>query len=193
MEPTVGAALITALITLVVSGPVAFYFGLQRAQRERLYEQRVAVIAELNRLLWNFQRSALLGTNPDQPIQVRAPWITQNKRAFTELQEFYFANTVWLNEHIHGILEPFFLGMGYTLRTWEADLDEQGDPSSQAGLDAAQRINDAVPLVRRELEPAFRAILFPSQWYEPLLQIWERLENRNRREEGSVPQDREKP
>jgi hypothetical protein len=38
---------ITALITLVVSGPVAFYFGLQRARHERLDEERAQVIAEV--------------------------------------------------------------------------------------------------------------------------------------------------
>jgi hypothetical protein len=167
----------------IIAAVLAYFFGYQQMQRQRLYEQRVAVIAELNRLMWRFQQTALSGTNPGQPIQVRDPWIVQNKRVFTELQEFYFANTVWLDERIHGIIQPFFMGMMYTLRTWEADLDEQGNPSSQAGLAAAQRIHDAVPLVRHELEPAFRAILYPILSVERLLQIWERIEHRNRRQE----------
>jgi len=160
----------------VITAVLAFFFGYQHTQRQRLYEQRVAVIAELNRLLWKFQQTAISGTNPGQPIQVRDTWIAQNKRVFTELQEFYFANTVWLDERTNGIIEPFFMGMTYTLRTWEASLDEQGNPS-QAGLDAAQRIHDdVVPLLREELEPAFRAILYPMLSVERMGQIWGRIE-----------------
>jgi hypothetical protein len=171
------------ILLAVITAVLAYFFGYQQTQRQRLYEQRVAVIAELNRLMWRFQQTALSGTNPDQPIHVRDPWIVQNKRAFTELQEFYFANTVWLDERIHRIIESFFTGMVYTLMTWEADLDEHGNPRSQAGLDAAQRIHDAVPVVRNELEPAYRAILYPILSAEGLLRIRESIGPRNRAQE----------
>ena len=171
----------------VITAILAFFFGYQHTQRQRLYEQRVAVIAELNRLLWKYQQTALSGTNPGQPIQVRDPWIAQNKQVFTELQEFYFANTVWLDERTSRIIEPFFMDMTHTLRTWEASLDEQGNPS-QAGLEAAQRIHDAVPLLRKELEPAFRAILYPVLSVERMGHMWERIERRGRAEkQGDAP------
>jgi hypothetical protein len=164
------------ILLAVITASLAYFFGYQQTQRQRLYEQRVAVIAELNRLMWRFQQTALAGTNPNQPIQVRDPWIVQNRQVLTELQEFYFANTVWLDERIHSIIEPFFMGMVPTLMAWEADLDEHGNPSSQAGLDAAQRIHDAVPVVRSELEPAYRAILYPILSVEGLLRMRKRLE-----------------
>jgi hypothetical protein len=72
MDSSVVAALITALITLVVSGSVAFFFGLQRSRQERLDEERAVVIAELSRLLGRFQVTALAATNQNQPPEVRA-------------------------------------------------------------------------------------------------------------------------
>ena len=45
----IGNTLIAAVVTFVVGGPVAYYFGLQQSRRQRLEEKRAEVIAGLFR------------------------------------------------------------------------------------------------------------------------------------------------
>jgi hypothetical protein len=179
------AALITGLITLLVSGPLAYYFGLQRSRHERLDEQRALVIAELSRLLWRFQMTALLGTNPNQPPQVRAQRIAENQQAMTELSHYVFAHALWLDAETNEIIESFLLDMTNTLNLYEANLDEQGYPSD-VGIAAARHIFEAVPAVREKPKAKFRAILYPPPWYDAPLRFLERTQARNRKPDADA-------
>ena len=173
-------AITAALITLVVSGPVAYFFGLQRSRQERLDEERARVIAELSRLLWRFQMTALLGTNPNQPPEVRAGRIAENQQAMAELSHYYFARALWLDAETEQIITSFLVDMTNALNTWEGDHNEQGYPSSDVGIAAAQHIFHAVPVVREKLEIRFRAILYPPPWYDMPLRFLEHIQARNR-------------
>jgi hypothetical protein len=64
-----------------------------RTRHERLDEERAIVIADLSRLLWRCQSTALAGTNPNQPPEVRAARIAENREALTKLNNYYFARS----------------------------------------------------------------------------------------------------
>ena len=175
----VSAALI-GLIAAALGVVGGYVLGYRRTRYERLYEQRVAVIAELSQLLWGFQQTALLATNPGQPPSIRLNWTEQNRRALTDLHHSLFANTVWLPEPI---TESIALWMGDTtddkLRIFHNDLNSQGNPSTQAGADAAAHIFNTVPEARREIEGKFRALLYPEPWYERPLRLLVYLDRRH--------------
>ncbi len=164
------------MIAAVVGLPIAYFLGYRQTRFERLYEQRALVIAELSRLLWRFQMTALLGTNPDQPPQVRAERIAENQQAMTDLNYYYFANALWLDAETNQRIESFLMDMTNALRRHQGDLDEQGYPGSHVSIEEARRIFYMVPTVREELAARFRAILYPPPWYDAPLRFLEWLQ-----------------
>jgi hypothetical protein len=163
------AVMAGALTTAIVGGLVGYVLGYRKTQWERLYEQRAEVIAELSRLLWRFQDTALRATNPDRP-QARAQKIAANEQAYDDLQNHFFGHTAWLSAEVREIMEMYLKDMAITLGAYNHDLNEEGQPSTDIGDRAAKRIFDTVSLVRHDLDNAFRDILYPPEWHERPLQ-----------------------
>jgi hypothetical protein len=60
------------------------------------------------------------------------------------------------------------------------NLNERGYPRDKEGRDASMKLMRDPPVLRRELEDEFRAILYPPPWYDAPLRILERIPARNR-------------
>jgi hypothetical protein len=179
------AALITAVVTLVVSGPVAFYFGLQRSRYERLYEQRALVIAKLCELLAAVQRGVVGFTNPFQPGDVdRHEQAAEAQRAFFELVNYYRSVEVWLDPDTCLKIEKFMDEVYLPLGEYMDTLDERGYPlgeQGQRGRVLGRRIMRETQPLRRELIEEFRAILYPPHWSKAPLRFLGRIQPRNRK------------
>src|SRR5215218_9235183 len=141
------AALITAIAGVVLAA-FTYLLGVRRAQWDRLHERLAEVLAELSRLLWLFQRTALNATQPNQPPEVRAQRLIENRQALTALQHHYFGHTAWLPAEVSDAFESFIQDMVNTLRAYEHDLNEQGQPRTDVGIRASKHIFDTVPLYR---------------------------------------------
>lgn len=76
-------AVVAALITIIVGGPIAYFLGNRRLQYERLYERPAEVIARLSELLAAVQRGDVDFTKPLQPSDVdRREQAKEAQRAF---------------------------------------------------------------------------------------------------------------
>jgi hypothetical protein len=76
-------AVVAALITINVGGPIAYFLGNRRLQYERLYERRAEVILRLSELLAAVQHGVVDFTKPLQPSDVdRREQANEAQRAF---------------------------------------------------------------------------------------------------------------
>jgi hypothetical protein len=115
-----------------------------------------------------------------------------------ELAVYYRSNAVWLDRATCDTIDSFLkttlsLTQDYenSLESFENSLDERGHPPSPRSeaevRDAALRLINAIPPLRRDLEEDFRSILYPPPWYEAPLRFLERIQARNRQTSESVP------
>jgi hypothetical protein len=162
-----------------------YILGHRRLRYERMYEQRALVIAQLSRLLWRFQATALLATNPTQPPSIRLSRMQENQEAMTEFQYYFVANTIWLDVATSDRIMTFLMDMTNELRTFHNDLNAEGNPSTQGGADAARRIFHLVPQAREDIDAEFRAILYPAPWYDRPLRWFAYLDRRFRRTDAA--------
>jgi hypothetical protein len=175
-------AVVAALITIIVGGPIAYFLGNRRLRYERLYERRAEVIARLCELLAAVQRGVVDVTHPLQPSDVdRREQAKEAQRAFFELVHYYHSNEVWLEPDTCKKVETFMDNVHLTLGDYLDDLDERGYPQTPEGREQGLRIlRDTQPL-RRELIDEFRVILYPPPWYDAPLRFLERIPARNRK------------
>jgi hypothetical protein len=180
--------IVVALITVVVGGLGGYLLGYRRVRYERLYERRAEVIARLSELLFHMQRGFSTWASPFQSAEVdREEQRKAASDAFQDLVTYYHSNSVWLDlqtcEKIESVMETAWAA------AWEYvdELNERGYTHSQAGRDASKKLYRDLPVLRRELEHEFRAILYPPPWYDAPLRLLEWLQNeiRNRRSTGS--------
>jgi|SRR5215203_3982572 len=183
-------AIAVALLSILVGGPIAYVLGTRRARFERLYEKRAEVMARLSELLYLMSRKALAWTSPVQAADTdRQAQGKEASEAFDEFIAYYGSNSIWLEPETCERIESFIRTVRNSLVEYADDLNEEGHPGSRAGREASLRIAKEIPALRRELEEAFRAILYPRRWRSPL-RVLARREGRNA-ERLDAPADQE--
>jgi hypothetical protein len=101
-------AVVAALITAVVGGPIVYLLGNRRLRYERLYERRAEVIARLSELLFLMQRGFVSWTNPFQSADAdRDQQRREASQAFHDLVIYYGSNSVWLDQRTCEKIEAF--------------------------------------------------------------------------------------
>jgi len=176
------------LIAAVVGGLVVYVLGTRQRRLEGLYERRAVVIARLSELLFLMQRGLASWANPFQSAGVDRD--EQRKTASDALQElstYYYSNSVWLEprtcEKIESVMDTAWSA------AWEYsdNLNERGYAHGREGRDASRKLYRDLPVLRRDLEAEFRAILYPTPWWDYPLRALEKIHARNRKSAGSSP------
>ncbi len=169
------------LVAAVVGGLVVYVLGTRQRRLEGLYERRAVVIARLSELLFLMQRGFSTWANPLQPADVdRDEQRKKASDAFQELVTYYHSNSVWLDpqtcEKIEAVMETAWTA------AWDYvdNLNERGYAHGQEGRDASRKLYHDLPVLRRDLEDEFRAILYPAPWWDAPLRVLEGLQTRNR-------------
>ena len=178
---------VAAVISAVLGGLFVHVLETRKLRYERLFERRAEVISKLSEKLYTMQFVFTVVANPYKQDADPNEQIQDANRAFDDLRHYYFSNAIWLDpedcEKVESFIEMAYITMG----DYISDLNERGHPQSATGRDAALRIRAEIQPLRRELEKRFRDILYPPDWYEPLLRFLERIQSRNRQPSESVP------
>ena len=174
-------AVVAALISAVVGILGGYILGNRRLEYEHLHERRAGVIAKLCEHLAAVQRGVVGFTNPFQRGDVdRHEQAGEARRAFSELVDYYRSNEVWLAPGTCEKVESFINNVYLPLGDYLDDLDERGYPQTPEGRAIGNRILREIQPLRRELIDEFRAILYPTPWYDAPLRFLEWLQTRNR-------------
>lgn len=181
-------AVVAALITALVGGPIFYALGTRQRRLEVLYERRAQVIARMSELLFVMQRGFSTWASPFQSAGVDR--VQQRKAAsdaFQELVLYYHSNSVWLDPRTCDKVESVMETAWTAAWDYADELDERGYPQNQAGRDASKKLWRDLPGLRRDLEDEFRAILYPPPWYDALLQFLDRIQTRNQQTSEPTP------
>lgn len=181
-------AIVAALITTVVGGPIFYALGTRQRRLEGLHERRAEVIARMSELLFLMQRGFASWANPFQYAGVdRDEQRKTASEAFHELVTYYHSNSVWLDsqtcEKIESVMETAWMA------AWDYvdNTNERGYAHGQEGREASRKLYRELPVLRKELEDQFRTILYPPPWYDAPLQLLERIQVRNRQDFAPGP------
>jgi hypothetical protein len=184
-----GGTLITAIVTLVVGGPVAYVIGLAQSRRQRLEERRAEVIAELFRQLYIVQDAFFKWSQLEEAGATSRKVIAdrhaeRGKAAFktlSELKLYYYSNEPWLYQSTSARVEDFIKLAESIVNSHPRDLKNIDFLKTEEGRRASIRMSIAMPQVMSSLIEEFRTILNPSPWYVRALE-W--LEARGRRKDA---------
>jgi hypothetical protein len=183
---------VVPLLAAVLGGLIVYWLSGKQAQKEWRYQKRAEVLAEVYRLLSRVQTTAGLATRPDAPLNTRKQRIAENRQAMGELTFYLHAHTLWLDARSLPTIKAFVEGLSSALKHYEAEIDK-GTPDSPLAVRAAEHVQRIVPEAEQVLETEFRAIVYPSPWWEYALRGLERYVERNRTTIGSskTPSDHE--
>ena len=127
--------------------------------------------------MYLMERGLATWANPFQPADVdREQQRKEASDAFQGLVRYFRSNALWLDpdtqEKIESLIETAWTA------AWEYadELNERGYPHSKAGRDASNKLVRELPVLRRELEAEFRAILYPLPWWDLPIRLLEKLE-----------------
>jgi hypothetical protein len=175
-------AVVAALITVIVGGPIAYFLGNRRLRYERLYERRAEVIAQLSEHLYLMQRSLMIWTNPFQSSNVdRDEQRRKASEAFDNLLAYYHSNSIWLDRRTCDKMDSLISTAYEAAYTYADELNERGYPQNKVGRDASLRLRSELSALREELEEEFRAILYPAPWYDAPLRFLGRIPTQKRK------------
>lgn len=185
---TIAGPLLGPLLAAVAGGLVVYALGTRQRRLEGLYERRAVVIARLSELLFLMQRGFSTWANPFQYAGVdRDQQRKEASDAFHELVTYYQSNSVWLEpqtcEKIESVMETAWSA------AWDYvdNMNDRGYAHGQEGRDASRKLYRDLPVLRKDLEREFRAILYPTPWWEYPIRALERLQARNRKPDDTVP------
>jgi hypothetical protein len=185
-----GATLITAIVTLVVGGPVAYVIGLAQSRRQRLEERRAEVIAELFRHVYVLQDAFFHwsylnreGANSRQVVADRHA--EQGKAAIKSLNDlklYFYSNEPWLFPSTSARVKEFIELAESIVNSFPPDLKDIDFLQTEAGRRAAARMTVKLPgRLMDGLIQEFRTVLYPPPWYDRPLRALKWLEKRARR------------
>lgn len=181
-------AVVAALITAVIGGPIFYALGTRQRRLEGLYERRAQVIARLSELLFLMQRGFSTWANPFQSADVdRDQQRRKASEAFQDLVTYYHSNSVWLDPATCAKIESVMESAWTAALDYTDEMNKRGYPKNKAGRDASIKLTYELPVLRRNLEDQFRAILYPPPWYDAPLRFLERIQPRNRQTSESGP------
>jgi hypothetical protein len=179
--------LISAIVALLVSGPVAYVVGLAQSRRQRLEERRAEVIAELFRLLYIVQDAFIKwshlekeGATSRQVVADR--YAKRGVAAFEALNDlilYYYSNEPWLYPSTSAKKVEEFVKMAESITdSHPPNLKDIDFRKTDEGQRASIRMSVAMPQVMSSLIEEFREIINPPPWYVRALE-W--LEARGKR------------
>lgn len=178
-------AIVGALIAAIVGGPIFYVLGTRQRRLEGLYERRAEVIAKLCELLVGVEDALLGWSNAgrmDPPVR---PEQQQDfEAAYTDLNDYFRRNSIWLDRATCDGIESFKHDLFYMAFSYAYELDEEGRPRSAESREAAERLLLDVPPLKQDLESRFRAILYPKPWWEYPLRALEGIQARSRKRSG---------
>ena len=185
----IGNTLITAVVTLVVGGPVAYFIGLQRSRRERLEEKRAEVIAELFRhfylvqdAFYHWSNLSFEGATTREVIEERHA--EQGKAAIQNLNDlkiYFYANEPWLPPSTAARVEEFIKLAQSIVNSHPPDLKNIDFHWTDEGRRASDRMRFELPVFMGSLLREFRTFLYPPPWYDAPLRLLAWIQSRTRR------------
>ena len=194
MDSAVTAALITGLITLVVGGPIAFFFGLQQRRRERFEERRDEVIARLSGLMYQVQDHYFHWGNPgffppgeseENIVQRHVEKATAAVQSQNELILYFFSNEAWLDPELAARVEDFIRTIKSITDAHPPDLKDIAFQLTPDGQRLSRRMRQEIAPLREDIIRDFKATLYPPPWYDVPLRLLERLRTSNRQSADS--------
>ncbi len=187
----IGNTLIAAVVTFVVGGPVAYYFGLQQSRRQRLEEKRAEVIAGLFRHFYLVQDAffhwstlSFAGATTREDIAERHA--DQGKAAIESLNDlkiYYYSNEPWLTPSTSARVEEDIKLAESIVNAHPADLKKLDFHWTDEGREASNRMRTELPVFMGSLLREFRTFLYPPPWYDAPLRFLAWLQSRNRKDD----------
>lgn len=187
-----GNTLITAFVTIVVGGPLAYFIGLERSRRERLEEKRAEVIAGLYRhfylvqdAFYHWSHLSFAGATTREVVEERHA--QQGKAAIESLNGlkiYYYSNEPWLPPSTSARVEEFINLAESIVNSHPPDLKNIDFHWTDEGRRASDRMRIELPVFMGSLLREFRTVLYPVPWYydQPLrLLAW--IQDRTRRDD----------
>src|SRR5215217_6625457 len=168
-----GGTLITAIVTLVVGGPVAYVIGLAQSRRQRLEERRAEVIAELFRHVYVLQDAFFHwsylnreGANSRQVVADRHA--EQGKAAIKSLNDlklYFYSNEPWLFPSTSARVKEFIERAESIVDSHPRNLKDIDFLETDEGHRASIRMSIAMPQFMNSLIEEFRTVLYTPPWY----------------------------
>jgi hypothetical protein len=184
-----GGTLITAIVTLVVGGPVAYVIGLAQSRRQRLEDRRAEVIAELFRHLYIVQDAFYKWSHLEEEgatsrIVIADRHAKRGVAAFetlSDLKLYYYSNEPWLYQSTSAKAEDFIKLAESIANSHPPDLKDIDFFKTDEGHRASIRMSIAMPQFMNSLIEEFRTVLYPPPRYVRALE-W--LETRGKRDDA---------
>jgi hypothetical protein len=150
----IGNTLITAFVTLLVGGPLAYVIALERSRHERLEEKRAEVIAELYRhfylvqdAFWHWSHLSFAGAKNREVVEERHA--EQGKAAIESLNGLkihFFANEPWLPPSTAARVKEFINLAQSIVNSHPPDLKNIDFHWTDEGRRASERMRIELPV-----------------------------------------------
>jgi hypothetical protein len=178
--------LITVVLTLVVSGPLAYVIGLAQSRRQRLEDRRAEVIAELFRHLYIVQDAFYKWSHLEEEGATSRQVVADRhaKRGvaafetLSDLKLYYCSNEPWLYQSTSAAVEDFIKLAESIANSHPPDLKDIDFFKTDEGHLASIRMSVAIPQLMSSLIEEFREIINPPPRYVRALE-W--LETRGKK------------
>jgi len=187
----IGNTLITAIVALLVGGPLAYFIGLQRSRRERLEEKRAEVIAELFRhfylvqdAFYRWSHLSFAGATTREVVEERHA--EQGKAAIESLNDlkiYVYANEPWLPPSTAARVKEFIKLAESIVNSHPPDLKNIDFHWTDEGRRAADRMRFELPVFMGSLLREFRTFLYPPPLYLAPVRLLAWIESRTRRDD----------
>jgi hypothetical protein len=184
-----GDTLITAIVALLVSGPVAYVVGLAQSRRQRLEERRAEVIAELFRHLYIVQDAFHKWSHPEEAGATSREVIADRHgergmaamNTLSDLKLYYYSNEPWLYPSTSVRVKECIELAESIVDSHPSNLKDIDFLETDEGRRVSMRMSIAMPQFMNSLIEEFRTVLYPPPWYVRALE-W--LETRGKRDDA---------
>lgn len=161
------------VISALVAGVVAYVLGLRQSRFARLEEKRAEVLAELSGLLFDVQDDFRRWYSPSLrspeawhtmeevkgKVAERAEAVVESTNAFVRC---YRRNAAWLDADLATRIEGCIAELhGMIFEYGKVGASNTYFHVSEGGIEAAKRMEERIPQLRKELVDEFRGILRP--------------------------------
>lgn len=168
-----GVRRVSAVAAALVAGVVAYLLGLRQSRLVRLEEKRAEVLAELSGLLFVVEdkyrtwyapslRSPEAGHTMDEikgKVRERARATLESLGA---LNSYYQRNVAWLDPDLADRIDSVVTELEEMLLEYgKVGLANTHYHVSEGGVEAAKRMEERIPKIRKELIDEFRGIVRP--------------------------------
>jgi len=176
-------AVITAIVTAVLTGSGGYFWGIRRRKHERLDDRRASVLSRLGRLMYEVQRTFLdMAHSSDTEADGK---VEEASRAFFELVHTFYRNEMWLESETCLKIEDFTNFAYRNLGEYQDQRAQRQYDLASERIELSRRITRELQPLRREVIDEFRAIVYPPPWYEAPLRLLESAQMQTREAQNS--------